>query len=208
MSLRMTRCGLILLNVFQSGKYPYQMKLWLRLIWAHLSWRWRSKLAVSGVGVRNFIVWPTDIDIFRHMNNGIYLTLLDLARFDLMKRANAWQKLKKAHIHPVVVQETITFRKSLTPWLRFQIETKMLGWDEQAFYIGQRFVVKGEIYAEAVVKLRFLKSPKGTPTPTEVNAVLGGWPGPVPELPSWIFDWNKAAALPKGKESAPSNWTK
>jgi acyl-CoA thioesterase FadM len=142
------------------------------------------------------------------MNNGIYLTLLDLARFDLMKRANAWQKLKKAHIHPVVVQETITFRKSLTPWLRFQIETKMLGWDEQAFYIGQRFVVKGEIYAEAVVKLRFLKSPKGTPTPTEVNAVLGGWPGPAPELPSWISDWNKAAALPKGKESAPSNWTK
>jgi len=142
------------------------------------------------------------------MNNGIYLTLLDLARFDLMKRANAWQKLNKAHIHPVVVQETITFRKSLTPWLRFQIETKMLGWDEQAFYIGQRFVVKGEIYAEAVVKLRFLKSPKGTPTPTEVNAVLGGWPGPAPELPSWISDWNKAAALPKGKESAPSNWTK
>ncbi|NDE69198.1 MAG: hypothetical protein EB057_03910, partial [Microbacteriaceae bacterium] len=84
------------------------MKLWLRLIWAHLSWRWRSRLQVSSVGVRNFVVWPTDIDIFMHMNNGIYLTLLDIARFDLMKRAGAWQKLKKLKIHPVVVQETIT----------------------------------------------------------------------------------------------------
>lgn len=182
------------------------MKLWLRLIWAHLSWRWRSRLQVSDVGVRNFVVWPTDIDIFMHMNNGIYLTLLDIARFDLMKRAGAWQKLKKLKIHPVVVQETITFRKSLTPWLRFQVQTKLIGWDEQAFFIGQRFVVKGEIYAEAVVKLRFLQSPKGTPIPDEVNEKLGGWPGEVPVLPKWVTDWNKGVALPKGREAAPSDW--
>lgn len=184
------------------------MKLWLRLVWSHLSWRWRSQLQVSSVGVRNFIVWPTDIDIFRHMNNGIYLTLLDLARFDLMKRSRTWQKLKKQKIHPVVVQETITFRKSLTPWLRFQIETKIIGWDEQAFYVGQRFVVKGEIYAEAVVKLRFLQSPKGIPTPSEVNQRLGGWPGDMPKLPDWVTQWNKSVALPKGREAAPSDWVK
>lgn len=140
------------------------------------------------------------------MNNGIYLTLLDLARYDLMKRAHAWQDLKKLKVHPVVVMETITFRKSLTPWLKFGIETKILGWDDLAYYIGQRFVVGNEIYAEAIVKLRFLKSPKGTPNPEEVNAMLGGWQGEAPVLPSWIQDWNKAASLPKGKEPAPSNW--
>ncbi len=142
------------------------------------------------------------------MNNGVYLTLLDLARFDLMKRANTWQRLKKQKVHPVVVQESITFRKSLTPWLKFQVETKILGWDEQAFFVGQRFVVKGEIYAEAVVKLRFLKSPKGTPTPNEINEMAGGWTAEVPQLPEWVVQWNKAASLPKGKEPAPSNWIK
>ena len=140
------------------------------------------------------------------MNNGIYLTLLDLARFDLMKRAHAWQGLKKLNVHPVVVQETITFRKSLTPWLKFHVETKILGWDEQAFFITQRFVVKGEIYAEAVVKLRFLKSPKGTPSPHEINELLGGWQGPELELPLWVIEWNKAVALPKGREPAQSDW--
>ncbi len=141
------------------------------------------------------------------MNNGIYLTLLDLARFDLMKRSGGWQTLKKQKIHPVVVQETITFRKSLTPWQKFEIETKILGWDEMAFYIGQRFVVEKEIYAEAVVKLRFLMSPKGTPNSKDVNERLGGWPGEEPVLPEWVLDWNKEVALPKGKEAAPSNWT-
>lgn len=140
------------------------------------------------------------------MNNGIYLTLLDLARYDLMKRAHAWQDLKRIKVHPVVVMETITFRKSLTPWLKFGIETKIIGWDEQAFYIGQRFVVGNEIYAEAVVKLRFLKSPKGTPSPEEVNEMLGGWKGEAPKLPEWVSQWSKAASLPKGKELAPSNW--
>lgn len=183
------------------------MKLWLRLIWSHLSWRFRTKLSVSEVGVRSFLVWPSDIDIFRHMNNGIYLTLLDLARFDLMKRSNTWQRLKKLKVHPVVVQETITFRKSLTPWLRFQVETKIIGWDDKAFFIGQRFVVGREIYAEAVVKLRFLKSPKGTPSPAEINQMLGGWPGAEPELPSWVSEWDKSVALPKGKEPAPSDWS-
>jgi len=182
------------------------MKLWLRLIWAHLSWRFRGKLKVSDTGYREFLVWPTDIDVFMHMNNGIYLTLLDLARYDLMKRAHAWQDLKRIKVHPVVVMETITFRKSLTPWLKFGIETKIIGWDEQAFYIGQRFVVGNEIYAEAVVKLRFLKSPKGTPSPAEVNEMLGGWKGEAPKLPEWVSQWSKAASLPKGKELAPSNW--
>jgi acyl-CoA thioesterase FadM len=140
------------------------------------------------------------------MNNGIYLTLLDLARFDLLKRARTWQKLKSHKVHPVVVQESITFRKSLTPWLKFQIETKILGWDEQAFFVGQRFVVNGEIYAEAVVKLRFLRSPRGTPTPAEINELAGGWDAPVPVLPDWVVQWDKAAALPKGKEPAQSDW--
>jgi hypothetical protein len=90
--------------------------------------------------------------------------------------------------------------------LKFQIETKVLGWDEQAFFVGQRFVVKGEIYAEAVVKLRFLKSPKGTPTPQEINELAGGWNAEVPVLPAWVIQWNEAAALPKGREPAPSDW--
>ncbi|NBQ93310.1 MAG: 4-hydroxybenzoyl-CoA thioesterase, partial [Micrococcales bacterium] len=90
--------------------------------------------------------------------------------------------------------------------LKFGVETKILGWDETAFFIGQRFVVGNEIYAEAVVKLRFLKSPKGTPTPAEVNLLLGGWPKDEPKLPDWVIAWNQAAALPKGKEPAPSNW--
>jgi acyl-CoA thioesterase FadM len=140
------------------------------------------------------------------MNNGIYLTLMDVARFDMLKRSGAWKACKKASIHPVVVGETISFRKSLKLGQKFSIETGVLGWNEVAFFIRQRFVVEGEIYAEAVVRLRFLKSPKGTPSPLEVLDLMGGWSGDALQLPEWVSAWEQAIALPKVRESAPSQW--
>ncbi len=163
-------------------------------------------MQIHEIGVRPFRIWPTDLDIFRHMNNGVYLTLMDLGRFDMLKRTGAWALCKKAHIYPIVVGETISFRKSLTLGQKFTIETGVIGWDDVAFFVRQRFVVNGEIYADAVVRLRFLKNPKGTPTPAEVLDIIGGWQGAQPQLPDWVLAWDKSIALPKGRDAAPSTW--
>ena len=40
----------------------------------------------------------------------------------------------------VVVAETILFRRSLTLFQRFEIETRIVGWDERAFLLEQRFL--------------------------------------------------------------------
>ncbi len=182
------------------------MKLWFRLLWVLLSYRFRPALKITDIGKRKFRVWPTDIDIFGHMNNGIYFSLMDVSRFDLLKRTKAWGLCVKAKVHPVVVGETMTFRKELKPFKTFEIESGVLGWNDIAFFIRQRFVVDGQIHAEAVVRLRFLKSPKGIPTPAEILEIMGGWDAPRPELPEWIHEWEKNVALPKGREDAASFW--
>ena len=182
------------------------MNLWIRLAYALLSWRFRAKLDWQAVGRRNLRVWPTDLDGFRHMNNGIFLSLLDLSRLDLAYRSGAWQKWKKHGWYPVVVAETITFRKSLMPWQKFAMESKVIGWDDQAVFVEQRFTRNGEVYTKAIVKLRWLKNPRGIVTPQEVIDAGGGWPGKVPTLPDWVVQWNADSSLPKGKEPAPSTW--
>jgi len=181
------------------------LNLWLRLVWALFSWRSRGPLSVWDMGSRTFRVWPTDLDIFNHKNNGKYLSLMDLGRFDVLKRSGAWKALVKKGWYPVVVAETITFRKSLAPWMTFQIESKIIGWDAEAFYAEQRFTVGGEIYASAVVRLRFLARPRGVVTPQMILEFLGE-PAVVPVLPEWVADWSKTVSLPKGKEPAPSTW--
>jgi acyl-CoA thioesterase FadM len=181
------------------------MKLWLRLIYQLLSWRRRTKITISDVSKRRFRVWPTDLDVYNHMNNGVFLTILDLGRYDHGKRTGIWDKWKKVGWYPVVVAENITFRKSLQLWQTFDLESKVIGWSDEAFYFEQRFVVGEEIYARAVVRIRFLKRSRGIVTPKEILS-LTPWHGPEPTLPAWVADWSKASALPKGREPAPSDW--
>lgn len=182
------------------------MKLWLRMIWAFGGWRFKSKIEMNQVGRRNFRVWPTDLDAFMHMNNGVYLSVMDLGRFDHLLRSRRWNTYKKLRWYPVVVAVSITYRKSLELWKTFSIESKVIGWDDQAFFVEQRFVRNGEIYTMAVVKLRWLKNPRGIVTPKELLEAGGGWIGPEPKLPEWVVRWNADSALPKGKAPAPSNW--
>lgn len=182
------------------------MNLWLRLVYELLTWRLRTKENWWAVGRRTFRVWPTDLDVFKHMNNGVFLTLQDVSRYDLALRSGAWQRWKKLGWYPVVVAETVTFRKSLTLWQSFDIESKIIGWDDQAFYFDQRFVVADEIYTRAIVRVRFLKKSRGILTPMEVIEGTGGYHDEHPVLPEWIKQWAAGTSLPKGKEPAPNVW--
>ena len=181
------------------------MKLWLRVIYQLMSWRFRSKIKINEVAIRRFRVWPTDLDIYAHMNNGVFLTIMDLGRYDHGKRTGIWNKWNKIGWYPVVVAENITFRKSLQLWQTFDLESKVIGWTEEAFYFEQRFVVGKEIYARAVVRIRFLKRSRGIVTPKEILEYTP-WSGPLPILPQWVANWSAASSLPKGREPAPSEW--
>lgn len=148
---------------------------------------------------------PTDLDLNRHMNNGVYLSVLDLGRFDLLIRNGIWDILRGRDWYPVVVAETISFRKSLNLWQKFVIETRVSGYDEKAVYVDQRIVVDGEIYAQAVVRARFLKKSGGTVSVAELIDAIGTVP-PDLRLPEWQLRWGKDVALPPTSAPAPSEW--
>ena len=164
-----------------------------------------SKLHVHDVGRTGFRVVPTDLDVLGHMNNGVYFSIMDLGRMDLMIRAGAWTALSKHGFYPVATNETISFRKSLQPWQRFTLESRIVGYDDKAVFVEQRFVVKGEIFARAFMRGRFLKKSGGTVSVAELTEVLGIDPAEV-TLPAWLAGWSDNVALPTTRERAPSEW--
>ena len=101
--------------------------------------------------------------------------------------------------------ETITFRKSLQPWQRFDLETRIVGYDDRAVFVEQRFVVKGEIYAQAFMRGRFLKKTGGTVSMDELTDALGVDPTQV-TLPPWLARWSDDVVLPSTRSPAPSEW--
>ena len=76
----------------------------------------RRRLALDQESVLNGRVWPTDLDNNLHMNNGRYLTLMDLGRFDLVARAGFIPSILKKHWFPVLGAARISYYRPLKPF--------------------------------------------------------------------------------------------
>lgn len=163
------------------------------------------RLAPTDVGRVTLTTMPTDLDLLRHMNNGRYLSLMDLGRWDLLIRTGLAGAMRRHGWYAVVSSETISFRKSLHPWQRFTLESRLLGHDEKAVYMEHRCVVDGEIYARAVVRARMMKRSGGTLSHDELFGAIGR-PEGIPDVEPWVHEWAAASALPSTRAAAPSIW--
>lgn len=159
----------------------------------------------TAVGSITLTTMPTDLDILRHMNNGRYLSLFDLGRWDQLIRTGLFDAMKSRGWYAVVSSETITFRKSLQPWQRFEVQSRFIGHDDKALFMEHRAVVDGEIYARAIVRARMLRRTGGTVSHEELFGAVGK-PEGLPEIDDWVHEWAAASALPPVRTSAPSVW--
>ncbi len=181
------------------------VNMFLRTLWTLVRARRRSKLTTSDVGRLAMRVLPNDLDVQRHVNNGVYLSLMDLGRLDLLVRTGAWQRMRAHGIYPVIASETISFRKSLTLWQHYVLETRIVGYDDRAVYVEQRFVVGGEIFARAHLRGRFLKASGAVVGIAELAEVLG-MPMGEQARPEWVDRWAQDVTLPSTRTEAPSIW--
>lgn len=175
------------------------------MIRARLRRRRDGQRPMTEMGLVRLTTLPTDIDLLRHMNNGRYLSLFDLGRWDLMIRTGLFDVLRDNGWYGVVSNETITFRKPLAPFQRFDIQTRWVGHDDRALYLEHRAVVRGEIYARAVIRARMVKRTGGTVPHEELFAALE-MPDELPEVDAWLHDWAEASRLPSTRRPAPSDW--
>src|SRR5699024_9519604 len=117
-------------------------------------------------------VLPTEIDIFGHVNNGMYFSIMDLGRLDMMVRSGVWKTLQAKGWSGVVSAETISFRKSLRLGHRYHIDTRLIGVDGRTVFFEHRIVVDDEIFARAYVGTR-LTAKAGTITREDMIEVFG-----------------------------------
>lgn len=135
-----------------------------------------------------FRVLPTDCDINLHMNNGRYLSFMDLGRVHLMKQLGAISAIFKKRWMPVLAAADINFIRQLAPFQKFELVTRIVTWDEKYCYMEQRFESEGALCAHAYVKGLFLDA-AGRVANSAVVAELGfaDSPPPMPEeLKLWV----------------------
>ncbi|MDX8379319.1 MAG: thioesterase family protein [Gallionella sp.] len=137
------------------------MSLIFRLLYVFILAKFREPLAIGkSVSKLSLRVLPNDLDINFHMNNGRYLTICDLNRMDVFVRSGLLKAMFKRRWIPVIAEHTMTYKKPLGLFERFDVTLEVSRWDEKYFYMihtfskGERIVAqgtsKGCVYARGI----------------------------------------------------------
>lgn len=173
----------------------------LRLWWTLASGLAKPRQDLVGECRVALRVWPNDLDSNLHMNNSRYLLAMDLGRWDYGVRTGVIQQALRRRWFPVAGSVMLRFRRSLDPFQRFELRTRVVGWDEKWWWFEQRFEVEGRLHALGRVKALF-RGPEGSVSTAAVLAAIGR-PDLAPlDMPEAIRLWQQAEAT-----DAPSGGT-
>lgn len=136
-------------------------------------------------------VWPNDLDFNLHVNNGRYLTLADIGRVHWFVRTGILQIARRQKTFPVVGDAIAKFRRDLKVFESFEIETRLLGWDDKWGYQEHRFIRNGRVIGVVAIRGVF-KGPDGTLDPAVFLKELSQ-SVPSPPLPQWALDFHNAS---------------
>jgi acyl-CoA thioesterase FadM len=134
------------------------MNLYLRLLWLLLSSRWRPAIVLpKGASVLRFRVWPHDLDPSMHMNNGRYLTIMDLGRLDIMLASGLWRAVLAHKWTPIASSVKIRYRREIRVFQRYRLQTRLVAWVGDHVVMEQVFVLEsgpraGQVAAVALFK--------------------------------------------------------
>jgi acyl-CoA thioesterase FadM len=135
----------------------------------------------------SFRVLPTDCDINFHMNNGRYLSFMDLGRLHLLRQIRAVRVMFRKRWKPVLAAADINFIRQLGPLQEFDLVTRIVTWDDKYCYMEQRFESGDALCAHAYVKGLFLDA-RGRVANSTVVAELG-YAESAPPMPEELKLW-------------------
>lgn len=166
------------------------MNLYLRLLWTIFRSRRLPPLQPGQTLERVLRVLPNDIDINGHMNNGRYLTVIDLMLVEYFVRTGFAAVMLRRGWRPMSGGSFISYRRGLKPLqaytLRFRLDACDANWNYMRFEFvdGDRVCAAGYMKGAAVAR-------SGLVANAESYAALGQPVYPQP-MPAPVQHWLNA----------------
>lgn len=174
------------------------MNLYFRLFWLFI-WRVRhcNKIDFLGKSTLSYRALPSDCDINFHLTNSRYPAFMDLARTYMLSEMGLLKRFIKLGWMPIINAAEFTYIRDIKPFAKFDIESKVVGWDEKYFYVEQRFVSERGLHCIAHVRGVFVCKKKQVP----ILKMLAEIPfnDAAPELPAEVEKWKRFLQLKKAQ---------
>ncbi len=148
-----------------------------------------SGLKLTGTSRIALRVWPGDLDAMVHMNNGRYLSLMDLGRLDLALRSGLVGECRRQHWLALLAAATARYWRPLKLFTGFELTTRLVWWDAKWLYLQHEMRQGEHLAAQALAKLVIKDRQQSTVAPARVLAALGADPEP-PKPPMGLAEWD------------------
>lgn len=145
----------------------------MRLLGSALRFGTQPRLALDAPLTVASRVWPTDLNIGLHMDNVRYLHLMNRARIELFLRTGIARVAMRRRLGIPVANCAMDYRRSLQPWERFFLRTRIIGWSDRRFYVTQEFLRGETVVACGQLRCAF-SGATGTVAPAAVFAEVAG----------------------------------
>ena len=128
------------------------MNLYLRLLWTLLRcWR-MPRITAGDTLMRSLRVLPNDLDINGHMNNGRYLTVVDLMLMEYFVRSGFARVMLREGWRPMSGGSFISYRRGLKPLQTYTLRFRLDACDGQWNYMRFEFTCGGKVCAAGYMK--------------------------------------------------------
>ena len=132
-------------------------------------------------------VWPTDIDVFLEVNNGRYLTLMDIGRFEFGKRIGLMDSLKPNGWGLAVAGTSVRYRKRMHMFQKLELHTRVVAVDERWTFFQQIIKKDGKWCVAALVRTAVTSKEGIVSTKDVAKALDNPWE---PKMPEWVKQWD------------------
>lgn len=165
--------------------YPF-----IRMIKDLVKFRNAPALGMLDTHVSSHRCWPWDLDFWMELNNGRTLTLYDIGRVTLGQRTGLLKVLAHRKWGLTVAGSSARYRKRVRMFQKFEMRSRLSGWDEKFMYLEQSMWREGECTSHVLIRAAVTDA-NGLIGTTEVTKALGMDPVS-PRLPDWILAWCNA----------------
>ena len=152
-------------------------------------WKFRNAAPLPLLGTHHstHICWPWDLDLWNELNNGRTLTLYDLGRLPLSRRAGLDRVLRSHGWGITVAGNTTRYRRRVRAFDRLDMLSRCIGWDTRFVYMEQSMWQGDDCTSQVIIRSAFVGK-SGIVPPAQVIAALGQ-PLESPALPDWVQAW-------------------
>ncbi|RYF60229.1 MAG: thioesterase [Comamonadaceae bacterium] len=163
------------------------MNLYLRLLMTLLR-AWRAPRLTPGDTLeRRLRVLPNDLDLNGHMNNGRYLTIIDLMLIEHFVRTGFARTMFQRGWRPMAGGSLISYRRGLQPFEQYTLRFRLDATDSHWNYMRFEFVKGDKVCAAGYMKGAAVG--RGGLVPNLESYAAMGLPLPAGELPLPVRDW-------------------